>query len=546
MSPEQWREARQVFEDALDQEPGAREAFVRESCKGDQRLFEEVASMLASYDQADDVFLNPVIQGVTKADRLEGRQLGPYRLLHRLGQGGMGAVYLAERSDDQFRRRVAVKLVRPTYDDGYDDGQLQRRFTNERQLLAVLDHPNIVKLLDAGVTEDRIPYFVMDYVEGQPIDQYCESRGLSIPERLALFREVCAAVHCAHRNLVVHRDLKPSNILVTPDGAPKLLDFGIAKLLRPEYGAGAIGLTRTMQLMTPEFASPEQVTGQPITTSSDVYSLGVLLYRLIAGKHPYEMNTSSAVEVERAICETNPERPSAVATSQTGRKRVSRSDLDNIVLMAMRKEPQRRYPSAEHLSEDIRRYLANQPVTARKDTWLYRASKFTRRHRVGVGATALGTVAVIAIGVYAGRQRFQAATELAVMRDSAHFMLFDLDDQLRESVTLGRRALVTEATKRIETMAREAGGDEDLLIDAAKGYHKIGDIHGNPLVPNLGEYDQAYASYREELQHWQRYEVRPQSRPGHRRRSHRSGTPGFVLRPSGDGGDTFSNRQASF
>ena len=225
MNPEQWRQARQIFEEALDHSASSRETFVREACQGDQRLFEEVASLLASYDDADDAFLNPVIEGVATTDRMEGRELGPYRILHRLGQGGMGAVYLAERADEQYRRRVALKLVRP----GYDDGHLLRRFSNERQLLAVLDHPNIVKLLDAGVTTDGIPYFVMDYVEGQPIDQFCQSRSLSIPERLTLFREVCAAVHCAHRNLVVHRDLKPSNILVTPDGAPKLLDFGIAK-----------------------------------------------------------------------------------------------------------------------------------------------------------------------------------------------------------------------------------------------------------------------------------------------------------------------------
>ncbi len=512
MSPELWRQARQIFEDALDQEPAAREAFVRASCKDDKRLFEEVASMLASYDTADDVFLNPVIQGVKQSDRLEGRQLGPYRILHRLGQGGMGAVYLAERADDQFRRRAAVKLVRP----GYDDGHLMRRFSNERQLLAVLDHPNIVKLLDAGVTDDGIPYLVMDYVEGQPIDKYCETRGLSIPEKLALFREVCAAVHCAHRNLVVHRDLKPSNILVTPDGTPKLLDFGIAKLLRPEYGAGAIGLTRTMQPMTPEFASPEQVTGQPITTSSDVYSLGVLLYRLIAGKHPYEMNTSSAAEVERTICETNPERPSAVAKAKAGRKRGVSSDLDNIVLMAMRKEPQRRYPSAEHLSEDIRRYLGNQPVTARKDTLLYRASKFVSRNRYGVAAAAVAVIAMFASITYAGNQKLRAAGErgkaearLAQLQHSQHFMLFELDDKLRESVTLGRKLLVTEATKQINILAEEAGGDEKLLVEAAKGYHKIGDLQGNPLVPNLAEYQEARESYLKSLQLGQRIKPGP-------------------------------------
>ncbi len=475
---------------------------MREACQGDEKLFAEVATLLASYDQADDIFLNPVIEGVRTVDRLEGRQLGPHRILHRLGQGGMGAVYLAERTDDQFRRRVAVKLARP----GYDDGHLLRRFSNERQLLAVLDHPNIIKLLDAGVTDDDIPYFVMDYVEGQPIDKYCETRGFSIPERLALFREVCAAVHCAHRNLVVHRDLKPSNILVTPDGTPKLLDFGIANLLRPEYGAGAIGLTRTLQPMTPEFASPEQVLGQPITTSSDVYSLGVLLYRLIAGKHPYEMNTNSAAEVERAICETNPEPPSAVAKAEPGGKRSAGSDLDNIVLMAMRKEPQRRYPSAEHLSEDIRRYLADLPVMARKDTLWYRTSKFSRRHRVAMAAATLATLALLAIATYAGIETVRAAGEkgkaaarLAEMRQSAKFML-DLDDQLRKSVTLGRKKLAAEATRQLEKMAAEAGDDQDLISETAEGYRRIANIQGNPLLPNLGEYEESLKSFRKTLE----------------------------------------------
>jgi serine/threonine protein kinase len=497
MSPEQWRQARQIFEEALDHPASARETFVREACKGDQRLFEEVASLLASNDLADDGFLNPVIEGVTTTDRLEGRQLGPYRILHRLGQGGMGAVYLAERADEQYRRRVALKLVRP----GYDDGHLLRRFSNERQLLAVLDHPNIVKLLDAGVTTDGIPYFVMDYVEGQPIDQFCQSRNLSIPERLALFREVCAAVHCAHRNLVVHRDLKPSNILVTPDGSPKLLDFGIAKLLRPEYGSGVIGLTRTLQPMTPEFASPEQVTGQPITTSSDVYSLGVLLYRLVAGRHPYEMNTNSAAEVERAICETNPERPSAVAKSEGGRRRLG-SDLDNIVLMAMRKEPQRRYPSAEHLSEDIRRYLANQPVTARKDTLLYRASKFTRRHRVGVAAASLAAIALIASAAVAWHEKRIAEARLAELQNSATFMLFNLNDELRKNgVTAGRKLLMAKALDLFDKMANDAGSDEDLKQKAAYGYMRVGDIQGgNPAVPNIGDTESARKSYAKELE----------------------------------------------
>ena len=496
MSPEQWRQARRIFEDALDRAPGERDAFLREACTGKPELLEEVASLLASHDQAGDIFLSPVIEAASAADRFEGRELGPYRVLHRLGHGGMGAVYLAERADEQFRRRVAIKLVRP----GYDDGQLLRRFGNERQMLAVLDHPNIVKLLDAGVTEDGIPYFVMDYVEGQPIDEFCRTRGLSIPERLALFRQVCAAVHYAHRNLVVHRDLKPGNILVTPDGVPKLLDFGIAKLLRPEYGAGAIGLTRTMQPMTPEYASPEQMLGQPITTSSDVYSLGVLLYRLVAGRHPYEMTSSSAAELERIVCETNPERPSAAAKPEAGQKRLTASDVDNIVLMAMRKEPQRRYPSAEHLSEDIRRYLAKEPVAARPDTLLYRTTKFVSRQRIGVAASVLAAIALIAGAVEVVYLKRVAEKRYADLRHSASFMLFDLDDELRKSVTAARKLLVTEAVAEFDRMAQDARYDEGLKREAANGYHKIGDIQGNPARSNLGDFNGARESYNKELE----------------------------------------------
>ncbi len=495
MTPEQWRQARQLFEDALDHEPAAREAFVRESCGEDRRLFEEVASLLASYDKADDVFLNPVIEAITTPDRFEGRQLGPYRILHRLGHGGMGAVYMAERADDQFRRRVAVKLVRP----GFDDGQLQRRFSNERHMLAVLDHPNIVKLLDAGVTDDGIPYFVMDYVEGQPIDKYCQTQGLSIPEKLALFREVCAAVHYAHRNLVVHRDLKPSNILVTTGGAIKLLDFGIAKLLRPEYGTGAIGLTRTLQPMTPEYASPEQVQGQPITTSSDVYSLGVLLYRLVAGKHPYEMNTNSAAEMERIVCETTPERPSLLIKREAGWKRLGASDLDNIVLMAMRKEPQRRYPSAEHFSEDIRRYLAKQPVTARKDTVRYRTAKFASRHSIGVGAATLAVAALIATTAWAWHERGVAERRLADLRKTLTFMLVDVNQKLLESPTEGRKLLVAKAAEQLDEMARDVKNNEGLELETAQAYQQTGDIQGNPTVRNVGDFNGARKSYEKVL-----------------------------------------------
>ena len=244
-----------------------------------------------------------------------GRRVGSYKVLRAIGMGGMGSVHLAERADDQFRKCVALKTIRP----GLIDAQTLRRFQNERQALAVLDHPNIIKLLDGGATDDNIPFLVMEYVEGEPIDRYCRNRRLSLRQRVELFRVVLGAVHYAHQNLIVHRDLKPGNILVTAEGVPKLLDFGIAKLLRPEY-AVHMGLTQShMQPMTPEYASPEQVLGQPITTASDIYSLGVVLYSLLAEQHPYELTAHTPIELQRAICETEPLKPSRLAATSASR-----------------------------------------------------------------------------------------------------------------------------------------------------------------------------------------------------------------------------------
>jgi eukaryotic-like serine/threonine-protein kinase len=314
-----------------------------------------------------------------------GRRIGPYRVLREIGRGGMGSVYLAARADDAFQKLVAIKIIRR----GLDTDDVLRRFRSERQILATLDDPNITRLLDGGTTDDGLPYFVMEYVEGEPIDQYCDARKLNITERLKLFQGVCAAVSYAHQNLVIHRDIKPGNVLVTKEGLPRLLDFGIAKLLAP--GAGH-RTTTMLRPLTPEFASPEQVRGELVTTASDVYSLGVRLYQLLTGRRPYRAATGTAAEIEAAICDEEPEKPSlaitrcgktastlgaspspeAVSATREGtrdklRRRLA-GDLDNIVLLALRKEPQRRYASANQLSEDIGRHLTSLPVIARPDT----------------------------------------------------------------------------------------------------------------------------------------------------------------------------------
>jgi len=393
---ERWARVKELFEAAADLSPNARGALLKRECDGDDALRREVESLLDSDAQTDAFIELPVLEmprdlfPEPTEESLAGRQFGAYQVIREIGRGGLGAVYLAARSDDEYRKQVAIKLVRR----GLDTEDILRRFRNERQILAQLDHPNIARLIDGGTTQDGLPYFVMEYVEGEPIGGYCDTHGLATSERLNLFRKVCAAVTYAHQNLVIHRDLKPSNILVTQEGEPKLLDFGIAKLLGPEEEA----LVQTMigqQIMTPEYASPEQIKGERITTASDVYSLGVLLYELLTGRRPYRLKTRAPDEISHAITSQEPERPSTAIVRGENQKRESRNskflrgDLDNIVLMAMRKEPARRYASVGQFSEDIRRHLGELPVVARKDTVSYRAGKFVARHRIGVAAAAL-------------------------------------------------------------------------------------------------------------------------------------------------------------
>ncbi len=400
MTPERWKLAKEVLGTALDRPARERAAWVAEACGGDAELRAEVESLLASHGEANgflettarDAVLRSVMQA--RPEALAGARIGPYRVLSEIGRGGMGAVYLAERDDQEYRKRVAIKLVR----GDVDSASLVRRFRQERQILAELDHPNIARLLDGGTTDEGASYFVMEHVEGVPIDAYCEARGLSVDQRLDLVRTVCSAVGDAHRKLVVHRDLKPGNILVTAEGTPKLLDFGIAKLLTPQPGS-ELTVTGT-KLMTPEYASPEQWRGGSVTAASDIYALGVLLYRLLTGRGPYRVGSGLPHELERAICEEDPAPPSSAAAPPM-RHRLA-GDLDAIVLKALRKEPERRYGSAEELSADIRRYREGLPVTARKDGLVYRAGRLLRKNKA-VAVTALtmaATAAIVSAFVY--------------------------------------------------------------------------------------------------------------------------------------------------
>jgi len=351
-----WLRIEHLFYTALEMEPGARPAFLDESCGSDPELRREVESLLESSNKTLGFLSEPVknaVQGIAEEQAFSGKRIGAYQVLRVIGEGGMGKVYLAARADDLYKKEVAIKTVL----GGSQPGSARlARFSSERQILANLDHPNIARLLDGGITEEGVSYLVMEYVDGERLDDYCRKNKLYTEQRLQLFCTICAAVEYAHKNLVVHRDLKPANILVTDDGVPKLLDFGIAKLLDPESGGNVRTLT-SERMMTPDYASPEQVRGEPVTTSTDVYALGVLLYELLAGKRPFQLETTSAFEMARIICEQEPQPPSAMAAANAAlaapdAPRKLHGDLDNIVLMAMRKEPARRYVSVSALASD--------------------------------------------------------------------------------------------------------------------------------------------------------------------------------------------------
>jgi serine/threonine-protein kinase len=423
---DRWSRVKALFFESMDLDANGRDRYLAEHCAGDPVLDEEVRSLLRAHDEAavSAERLTAVVASIAGArstappTSAAGRIVGSYRLEREVGHGGMGTVYLATRADGTFDKQVALKIV----PRGLDTGEILQRFRHERQTLAGLDHPNIARLLDGGTTDDGLPYFVMEYVDGVPIDTYCDERALGVRERLQLFCTVCAAVASAHRNLVVHRDLKPDNILVSADGVPKLVDFGIAKVLAA--GAARSPLTVAAErVMTPEYASPEQILGLPITTATDVYSLGVLLYELLTGRRPFPRRPPFDGPIGREVLEHSPGRPSSVVlapaerfagddtpasspqsisaarrTSPSALSRRLAGDLDTIVLMAIRKEPERRYGSAEQLAEDVRRHLEGLPVIARRDAVGYRAAKFVARHAAGVAAGAL-ILALVAVGV---------------------------------------------------------------------------------------------------------------------------------------------------
>ena len=475
MTVADWQRVKTIFNVAVDLAADERTAYLHEACCGDAMLQDEVASLLASHDHADG-FLDStaVVQAATLFDedqtsRWIGRRIGPHVLVEEIGRGGMGQVFRARRADGQYQSEVAIKLVR----GACESEVIKRRFLAERQILAGLVHPGIARLLDGGTTSDHVPYLVMELVEGEPIDAYCTAGKLAIAARLRLFLAVCEAVSFAHRHLVVHRDLKPSNIFITRENTVKLLDFGVAKVLDSMTTPGSAQPTVTlMRALTLNFASPEQVRGEPVTTASDVYSLGVLLYHLLTGKSPYASANGPIGAVSREICEQVPSPPSAAGSAcdpksadRDWRSRV-RGDLDSIVLRALQKDPTRRYSSVDLFAADVRRYLEDRPVLARGNAMPDRVGKFIRRNRlatVAAGAALLAVVAALLLiqrGEHA-RAR-QAAEQLAAAHLTERVLLQQLQTQ-RGAPDAARESAVTERLlRRLESLAAGTRGEEKV------------------------------------------------------------------------------------
>jgi hypothetical protein len=474
LDPLRWKRIQDIFYEASELEPSVRAAYLDQTCAGDEPLRAEVDGFLRSLENGVDDRLAHAI-GAEAASLLdpdanpgEGRMVGAYRLVRKIGQGGMGAVYLAERADRQFDRQVAIKLA--PADMAGSAGRLLR-FRMERQILANLDHPNIASMLDGGITEDGLPFLVMEYVEGRPIDEYCGANALSIRERIALFVTVCAAVRYAHHNLVIHRDIKPSNILVTEAGVPKLLDFGIAKLMAP----GAAGLTLPAErLMTLEYAAPEQMLGLPVTTATDVYALGIVLWELLTSRRLFEHARASA----------EPPPPSSIAEAPAGAREI-RGDLDNIVSMALRKEPAARYGSVEQLEDDLRRYLEGFPVFASRGSGTYKALKFVRRHGAAVAAAAAAVVMLVgfaiamsALAARASRERDAAREQRARAEQISQFLtsLFASSDPFHVSANaITAKDLLDHGARRIASdLAGQPRVQASLLETMAVAYQHLG------------------------------------------------------------------------
>ena len=501
LSSARWQRLESLFEDALQQPPDSRRQWLDRECANDAPLRMELERLLAADSSAAEQ-LDAVVQGALSAwhdTGLSGRQIGPYRVVREIGRGGMGVVYLGIRDDGVFHKQVAIKVVKR----GMDTDLVLRRFRDERRILATLEHPLIARVLDGGSTDDGLPYLVMEYVAGLPITEHCWEGRLELDLRLRLFRKVCDAVQHAHRNMVLHRDLKPSNILVDESGEPRLLDFGVAKLLDHEEDFTPL-TSATIVPVTPGYASPEQMRGQRVTAASDVYALGAVLYEMLTAQPAHAGVRVTPIEATRAGAGDDILVPSAaVRRSPVGAVPAAAlaGDLDTIMLKALRADPRERYLSVEQLSEDVDRYLSYMPVRARPQTWRYRVAKSLRRHRGFVAATVLVIVSLLAGVVVSTMQAARAQRRFEDVRHLAQAFLFDIDGHLAgvPGTTAVREAIVRTSVAYLDALARESTNDPSLLFELASGYQKIGDVQGFPLVPNLGQRAAAIESHQKAL-----------------------------------------------
>jgi non-specific serine/threonine protein kinase/serine/threonine-protein kinase len=524
MTAEKWQQVKTLLEEALEQESTTRVSWIEANCP-EPGVREEVLSLLEAHTDVEDFLEHPSKAGTElvaalRPESLVGERVGPWRLVEEIGQGGMGTVYRAVRADDEFRREVAIKIV----SRGMDTEMLLRRFRTERQILANLEHPYIAHLLDGGTTAGGLPYFVMEYVQGVPLTEYCDRNRLNIAERIQLFRKVCSAVEYAHHNLIVHRDLKPANILVTADGTPKLLDFGIARIMSGPGREGSEPTVTMLRMATPAYASPEQIRGAVAGIPSDIYSLGVILYELLTGHRPYRLPARDSSELARVICEREPTRASLVVgftetlersggevtlvdsatvcldrdTTLDQLRKKLRGDLDNILAMALRKETHRRFESVEQFSEDLQRHLAGLPIHARKDTVSYRAAKFIDRHRLGVIAGVCAAIALCITSVVAIHKASQLSHRIEEDHRLATSFLTEIHDNIARlpGSTPAREAMLRQSLRFLNGLATDAGGDPEYRRSLAMAYEQFAELQIGVAGPGLGRSAEALETCR--------------------------------------------------
>ena len=493
MSPETWKKVKSIFNEADELPKSERTPFLAQF---DEEIRLEVKKMLNVIEDENLLLNDPIVDFRDFADDSIPEKIGDYKIIREIGHGGMGTVYEAIRETENFTQKVALKVIKR----GMNNEIILRRFRSEQQILATLEHPNIGRFLDGGKTKDGSPFYAMELIEGLPIDEFCWENNLSIEEKVKIFREVCSAVSYAHTNLIVHRDLKPSNIIVTKERIPKLLDFGIAKVLNID--SKELGTATQLGMMTPQYASPEQIRGEKVTTLSDVYSLGIIFYEILTGEKPYQTDGKTYAEILDIVTQTNLAKPSDNLKSAHQNPKL-KGDLDTIILKALQKEPARRYQSVEQVSEDLRRHLVGLPISARPDTFQYRFSKFVERNRIGVAAACLVFLSLLA-GISAAswqtyraeKQKILAEKRFAEVRTIANKVVFKYHDEIEKlnGSTTVREMLVQDATDYLDNLAKDAEEDADLEHELALAYLKLGDVQGKLYAANTGNTAGALAS----------------------------------------------------